>query len=140
MSGPSRDSLRAVTDEDLARQKPPTLPSVLWQLAGLIFRREALLVVAACVVLLGVGGAGVVWAQAQLDGGTDKAVAPVAEALKVQTVRMDQHLLDDAAFKREMARRQDEASADIRALYKTVLTGERQYRLERPLPPPDGGP
>ena len=130
----SRDDLPAVED------KPPSLPGVLFQLAGLIFRREALLVVFACVTMLGVGGAGVVWAQTQLDGGADKAVAPVAEALKVTTGRLDAHLKDDAEFRREMSRRQDEASADIRALYKTVLTGERQYRLERPLPPPDGGP
>lgn len=43
--------------------KPPTLPGVLWALAGLIFRREALLMVAAIAVLIAIGAAGVVWAE-----------------------------------------------------------------------------
>lgn len=52
----------------------------------------------------------------------------------------DEHLKDDREFKREVLRRIDEGAADSRALYKTVLTGERQYRLERPPAPADGGP
>ena len=60
------------------KPKPPTLPAVLWTLAGLIFQREALLVITSGVVMLAAGGAGVVWAQGKLDGG----VAPVREELR----------------------------------------------------------
>ena len=130
----SSDHLPVVPEEK------PTLPSVLMALANLVFKRDAILWFAAVVVLLGAGGFGVVWAQDKLDGGTAKAVQPVADALRVETERLDQHLKDDAASKREVTQRLDESSADIRALYKAVMTGERQYRLERPLPLPDGGP
>lgn len=98
------------------------------------------MLVAAMALLVGAGGATVVYGQGYLDGGAAKIVAPVAEAVKVQTERLDEHLKDDAESKREVTRRLDEGSADIRALYKAVMTGEKQYRLERPLPAPDGGP
>ena len=128
---------KAIAD---AKAEDPTIAGTMWAIARFIIGRERILAVVSVAVLVGSGFVGAVWAQDKLDGGAAHAVAPVADAVKVQTDRLDQHLADDAQFRREIARRQDEASADIRALYKTVLTGERQYRLERPLPAPDGGP
>lgn len=68
-------------------------------LASLIFKREALLVVASCAVLLAVGGAGVVWAQAKLDGG----VAPIRAELAAQAKADD-----------ELHRRQQLEAEDLR--------------------------
>ncbi|MDP2271246.1 MAG: hypothetical protein Q8K32_10980 [Archangium sp.] len=66
--------------------KPPTLSAAAWQLAGLIFKREALMLVAAMAVLTGAGGATVVYGQGYLDGGTAKAIAPVkADLATVKT-------------------------------------------------------
>lgn len=76
-------------------------------------------------------------AQVQIDAG----IAPTAKAVDVLTERFEQHLKDDAEAKRADAQWKSEMAADNRALYKAVMTGERQYRLERPLPvTPDGGP
>lgn len=58
---------------------PPTIPGVLWALAGLIFKREALLVATALAVVAGIGAAAAVWAQARLDG----EVAPVTARVEV---------------------------------------------------------
>lgn len=75
----THDNLPAVDEP-----KPPTLPGVLWTLAGLIFKREALLVVAVVVVLLAVGAAGVVYAQ---DAGV-RLIAPVES--RVATLEKNQ--------------------------------------------------
>ncbi|MEK7178557.1 MAG: hypothetical protein AAB721_02805 [Patescibacteria group bacterium] len=40
----------------------------------------------------------------------------------------------------EVAAEQLEVRQDVRALYRAVLTGRPQERLEQPLPVPDGGP
>jgi uncharacterized protein HemX len=68
---------------------PPTIPAMLWALAGLIFKREALLVVASLAVIAGIGAGGAVWAQSRLDGGVAPVVARV-EALERQS-REDRH-------------------------------------------------
>lgn len=70
----------------------------------------------------------------------DAGIAQVREDQKRTDDRLDAHLKDDAESKRDIMRQLAELSADNRALYRTLQTGERQYRLERPLPPPDGGP
>ena len=122
--------------------KPPptTLPGVLLLLASVVFRREALLVVTSSIVLLGAGAGGVVWAQAKLDGGVAEKVAPLREDIDAERVRLDEHLKDDAQQRREVTRRLDETSADIRALYRAVMTGRPQERLEQPVPAAtDGG-
>lgn len=118
--------------------KTPTLPSVLMLLASLVFKREAVLVVASSVVLLGAGAGGVVWAQSKLDGGVEAKLAPLQEALDSDKRKLEEHLVDDAQSRREVTRRLDETSADIRALYRAVMTGAPQPRLEAP--PKDGGP
>lgn len=117
--------------------KVPTIPGVLMQLAGLVFRREALLVVTSSVILLGAGAGGVVWAQSKLDGGVEAKLVPLQAALDADKRKLEEHLVDDAQSRREVTRRLDETSADIRALYRAVMTGAPQPRLEAP--PKDGG-
>ena len=76
----------------MSDETKPSLPGALWQLANLVFKREAIMLVAAMALLVGAGGATVVYGQGYLDGGAAKIVAPVAEAVKVQTERLDEHL------------------------------------------------
>lgn len=67
------------------QKPPPTVSGVLWQLANLIFKREAALVATSAVVLVGAGAGGAVWAQGRLDGGMDERVAPLeARQTKVE--------------------------------------------------------
>lgn len=61
------------------QKPPPTVSGVLWQLANLIFKREAALVATSVVVLVAAGAGGAVWAQSRLDGGMDERVAPLEQ-------------------------------------------------------------
>lgn len=117
--------------------KAPMLPGVLMTLASLVFKREALLIVTSSAVLLGAGAGSVVWAQAKLDGGVEAKLAPLQAELEADKTKLEEHLKDDAQSRREVTRRLDETSADIRALYRAVMTGAPQPRLEQP--PKDGG-
>ena len=77
------------------------------------------------------------------DAGT-KAAVEETRTVKAQAEAtakaLEQHLLDDAQAKRETRGVLSEQSADIRALYRAVMTGQPQARLERPAQLPDGGP
>lgn len=87
----SRDNLPAVPEE----AKPPTLPAVLWQLAGVVFRREALMGLASVAVLVGAGAVGVVWAQDKLDGGVEHKLAPLEarqSAIEAKVARVEQQV------------------------------------------------
>lgn len=126
--------------DETPKAPPTTLPGVLLLLASIVFRREALLVVTSSIVLLGAGAGGVVWAQGKLDGGVAEKVAPLRDDIDTERKRLAEHLADDAQQRREVTRRLDETSADIRALYKAVMTGRPQERLEHPAPDTkDGG-
>ena len=130
----------SATGEHPAVPDKPTLPGVLVLLASLVFKREAVMIATSSIVLLGAGAGTVVWAQAKLDGGVAEKVAPLREDIDAERVRLDEHLKDDAQQRREVTRRLDETSADIRALYKAVMTGRPQERLEQPVPAAtDGG-
>lgn len=84
-------------------QGPPSLPSVLWMLAQLTFKREAILVVTACVVLVGVGGVSVVWAQAKLDGGVAPLRVELASEAKANETIHRQQALEAEELRRRMA-------------------------------------
>ena len=120
--------------------KSPTLPGVLMMLAGLIFKREALLIVASLAVLIIATGATIIYAQERLDGGAAGAVAPVKAQSEATAAALGRHLEDDARDKRETKQVLGELGADIRALYRAQQTGQPQARLERPPQMPDGGP
>jgi len=114
----------------------PTLPTVLWQLAGLVFKREALLVVTTGAVLVASGASFAVWAQSKLDGG----IAPVREELRQHVLEEERRHAAEEQQYRQVKEDLHEVQMDIRALYRAVQTGQPQPRLERPLPQPiDGG-
>lgn len=77
----------------------------------------------------------------QVDAGvqpvkTDLAV--VKEEQKRQADETERVKNKQAAFEIKVDKRFDEQGADIRALYKAIMTGQKQDRLEKPLPS-DGG-
>lgn len=117
----------------VAEPKPPTIPGVLWALAGLIFRREALLMVAAVVVLVGAGGFGVVWAQSQLDGG----VAPVRAELAKKDAATNQRI-DALTAKFDGAEERNARRFEV--LYNAVLERRPQPGADALMvPATDGG-
>lgn len=110
----SRDDLPAV-------EKPPTLPGVLWQLASLIFKREALMLVAAVAVLVGAGGATVVYAQGYLDGGTAKSVAPIkadVAAVKAKAEATDKRI---DALDQKFDNAEERNARRFEVLYNAIL-------------------
>lgn len=116
--------------------KPPTLPAVLWQLAGLIFKREAMLVVVTAAVLVAGGASFTVWAQSKLDGG----VAPVRDELRQHVAEENARHAEEAQRYRQVKEDLHEVQMDIRALYRYQQTGLPQPRLEALLPSSsDGG-
>ncbi len=126
----SRDNLPAVPEEET---KPPTLPGVLLSLANLVFKRDAILWLAAVAVLLGAGGLGVVWAQGKLDGG----VAPVKEAL-------DSHIKSETearvALERKVDLLEERSARRFEVLYNAVLERRPQPGAsELAQPQTDGG-
>lgn len=117
----------------------PTLPSVLWLLATVIFKREALLVIASCAVLLGVGGAGVVWAQAQTKHVSDEAVEPLVRRVQQLEDGGRRHEREEAETISELKRDVAELARDVRELYRVVKDPTRRSdRLEQPVNT-DGG-
>lgn len=124
----------------MSDEKTTTLED-LWAFAKSLFGRQNVVLIAAIAVIafvtLRARQSLAEDSKAVLDAGV---AAETKKREELQTA-FDEHLKDDREFKREVLRRLDENSADNRALYKTVLTGEKQYRLERPIPSvPDGGP
>jgi hypothetical protein len=69
------------------------------------------------------------------DGGT----AALVKRIDVVEAAAAQHLLDDAQAKRQQAKDTYELRSDVKALYEAVMSGKRSERLEKPLPPLDGG-
>ena len=108
-----------------APSTPPSLPTVLWQLAGLIFKREALLMAASIVVLLALGGAGVVWAQSRLDGG----VAPVRAELAAETAKREAAELANADVHRAQQAEAEDLRRRMAAVERVALETNLNVRL-----------
>ena len=72
-------------------------------------------------------------AEKKVDGGTAAMKQQVDDLSK----KFDQHQADSGQVHRELKEDLHEVQMDLRALYKAVMTGERQPRLEKPV---DGGP
>lgn len=122
----SRDDLPAVEEP-----KPPTLGGTLMALANLIFKREAVMVAAALVVLVvGIGGT-VVWAQGKLDAGMEEHVAPVV--VKVEQVEARVAALEKNQA--DMQRMTVETNATLKLV--AMRLGVTPITLELPK---DGGP
>ena len=106
-------------------------------LLATIFRREAALVVSAMVMAV----AATVYAQnhlvEQLKEKVDAGVAPVERRVGELERAFERHETESARVHLEIKANVAETQADIRALYKAVMTGQKQERLEQPR---DGGP
>lgn len=119
-------------------EKTPSIPEMFAVTVKRALGREALMLGAFAVVI---GGA-VLYGQhalaqvvrSEVDGG----IVQTAKQVQVLGERFERHEKDSAdvhaAIKQDMA----EVQRDIRALYKAVMTGQRQERLETL--PKDGGP
>lgn len=123
--GASRDDLPAVPDD-----KPPTLPTVLWQLANLVFKREAVMLLAAMALLVGGGGATVVYGQGYLDGGMEKRIAPLER-------RQDMVEADVAEVKKTSA---EALRVSLETNLNVRLIAERLNLRPITLEAKDGGP
>lgn len=106
-------------------------------LLSTIFRREAALVVSAMVTAVGV----TVYAQGrlvdQLKEKVDAGVAPVERRVGELEHALDRHETESARVHAELKGDLAEVQGDIRALYRAVMTGRPQERLEQAR---DGGP
>ena len=109
--------------------KPPALNELLWTLANLIFRREAVMLAASIVFLVAAGAGGVVWAQSTIDGGVKAKLAPIEE-------RQDKVEQDVRQVRHQMAnveRLTVETNANVR------LIAERLRLVTISLDPSDTG-
>lgn len=117
----------------MSDEKPPTVSGVLLALANLVFKRDAILWLAAIGVLLFAGGWGVVWAKDTLDGG----VAPVK-------AQLDAHIKteaeDIAAVNRRLDASEERSARRFEVLYNTILERRPQPGAdELTKPQMDGG-
>ena len=69
----------------------------------------------------------------------DAGVAPLKAEQQRLATEQERIKEKQASFELKVDKRFDEQGADIRALYKAMMTGQKQDRLEKPLPSPDGG-
>lgn len=109
-------------------EKPKSWSKQLAELPGRIFRSEAKLIIAAALA----GMAAFAYGQSRFESKTaeqiDAGIEPVEKRLTIVEQQQKEQRADI-----------HEVQADIRALYKAVMTGREQPRLERPLVAPDGG-
>lgn len=66
----------------------------------------------------------------------DGGVTQVKDKQKELADAFSEHLKDDAQSKREQKADTYELRKDVKALYETIMSGQRSERLERPIPPP----
>ena len=97
-----------------SRKAPVSLSAVLLQLAGLIFKREAAMILTSVVVLLGAGAGGVVWAQSRLDAGVDTRIAPLEE----RQVLVEKDLVE---VKKELVEVRKQSADAVRVSLETNL-------------------
>ena len=119
--GTTQDNLPAV-----AESKPPTIGGTLMALANLVFKREALMLVASMALLAGAGGATVVYGQGYLDGGTAKAVAPIK--IEVAEVKAKAEATDRRidALNQKFDNAEERNARRFEALYNAVLERKPQ--------------
>lgn len=115
----------STTGEYPVASDSPTAEAVAKSLPGKVFRPGALTVVVSVAVGMALAVSGLAFAQTGVKSTVDAGVRPLE--LRLDTVE-----------RRQLAQQDDihEVQVDIRALYKAVMSGERQARLETL---PDGG-
>lgn len=95
-----------------------------------IFRRDAALWISTIVAVFGAA----VWAQAALDSRVDAGLEPLVSKVDRVNDEVRRHEEESAAIHAATRSDMRELQADVRALYKAVMTGQPQPRLEA-----DGG-
>lgn len=115
----------AVTDE-----KAPGIGELFAVALRRALGREALILGAFAITIGGV----VLYGQHAFAQTVRDSVDAGTEALREDATRtkerIEQHIREEAEFRLQVLRRLDEGSADSRALYKAVMTGRKQDRLE----------
>ena len=117
-----------------AAEKTPSIPEMFAATAKRALGREAMMLGAFTIVI----GSAVLYAQHALaqtvTDGVDAGVKTVREDVDRTKERLEQHIREESEFRLQVLRRLDEGAGDTRALYKAVMTGRPQQRLEQ-----DGG-
>lgn len=110
--------------------------SLIEQIVGRIFQRDAALVVVTLVAVVGLA----VYAQSTMDEHltrkVDAGVVPVARRVDELDAAFKAHAVESQQVHAEIRDDLHELQQDVRALYRAVQTGQPQPRLERPV---DGG-
>lgn len=107
-------------------KKPVTLPEVLWLLANLIFKREAVMFVLGGFVLLGLGGIGVVWAQDKLDGGAAEVRAELQKHVDSQAEKNEAQARFNDRVLEALQKMEDRSARRFDALQNTILERREQ--------------
>jgi malic enzyme len=124
------------SSDSSSRKAPATLSAVLMQLAGLIFKREAAMILTSVVVLLGAGAGGVVWAQARLDAGVDTRIAPLEERqgrVEAELVEVRKEMVEAKKQSADAVRISLETNLNVRLIAEALKV--RPITIE----PSDGG-
>ena len=114
----SETSEQAVTNAELKRQ-------FKWQDIALV------------LAILGGFGSGYVHLIGSARAQAQDGVAPLKAEVEILRADLDEHKKDAGENQRQIKAQVFEQSMDIRALYKAIMTGNRQPRLE--VPPADAG-
>jgi hypothetical protein len=115
-------------------EKIPTVQEMFATLLKRVIGREALMLGAFAIVIAGVVLYGQHAFGQTIKSSVDEGVLQVKDDAERTKARLDQHLREDAEFRLQILRRLDEQQADTRSLYKAVMTGRRQSRLEQSPP------
>lgn len=101
------------------------------------FGKEALLIATFTASVIGVTLYAVNAFGQTMSARVDAGVQDVSHRAQELERKLEDHIQDSGEVHRRTAEDMHELQMDIRALYKTMTTGERSPRLERP--PNDGG-
>lgn len=115
-------------------EKTPSIPEMFAVTVKRALGREALMLGAFAVTIAGIVLYGQHALAQAVKSEVDAGVSGVAEDTARTKERLEQHIREEAEFRLQVLRRLDEQSGDTRALYKAVMTGRKQERLEA-----DGG-
>ena len=119
---------------DESKPVAPSLAVLLWAIAGRIFQREALMMVASTVTLLVAGGVGVVYAQGKgaevLDAGIDAKLAPLKERQDDLDGQLRGLAAQQAGLSAKLEAKEERDAKRFDLLYQVILTGKPSSAAE----------
>lgn len=116
-----------------------SMKGLVSELLRRLLGREVLMLLAVCIFVAGVTLYGTRALGQTVDDRVDAGLRHTERQVGELQIQFDTHVKDAAEEKRQLKADLHEVQMDIRALYRAMQTGERQPRLERPLPQVDGG-